>query len=103
MAKIGPSIGDELDAAGVAGLPFSWRESDGVVRTDDPALTPSQRTAILAVFAAHSPLKKSKQQTKDDSLVQAKIDFLAHCTVLEGDATLPQQMRKLGTLLKKIV
>lgn len=44
-------IHEELLAAGVAGLPFSWTE-DGTLNLSD-AITPEQRATIEAVFAAH--------------------------------------------------
>lgn len=56
MALIAAHISEELNAAGLMGLPFSWNPKTGAVRTDDPALTEAQRKAILAVFAAHNPL-----------------------------------------------
>lgn len=52
---IGPNIEDDLKAAGLMGLPFSWRPSDGTLNLSDPALTDAQRTAIQAVFDAYVP------------------------------------------------
>ncbi len=49
---IGPSFGDEVLAAGLAGLPFSWSE-EGVIY--DPALSDAERARIEAVVAAHDP------------------------------------------------
>jgi len=98
--KIGPSISDELKAAGVAGLPFSWRDSDGALRTDDPNLTVAQRTAIQAVFAAHDPTKKSVEQTAKLVKSQARQDFIDHCAAIEEDATLPAKIKQLCVLLK---
>lgn len=51
--RIGPNIEDDLKAAGLMGLPFSWRASDGALNLNDPALTAAQRTAIQNIFAAH--------------------------------------------------
>lgn len=51
--EFGPTFYDELKAAGLAGLPFSWGD-DGAYYTD--AITPEQRAAIEAVIAAHNPL-----------------------------------------------
>jgi hypothetical protein len=50
---IGPNFANEIAAAGLAGLPFSWGP-DGV-STDDPRLTEAQKTAIAGVVAAHDP------------------------------------------------
>lgn len=41
----------ELQAAGVAGLPFSWSESGEINFSN--AITPEQRVTIEAVFSAH--------------------------------------------------
>lgn len=50
---IGPTFGDEIRAAGLSGLPFSWA-SDGQL-TFGAAITADQRAAIAAVLAAHDP------------------------------------------------
>lgn len=50
---IGPTFTEELAAAGLSGLPFSWT-ADGVFIYGD-AITPAQRAAIEAVYAAHDP------------------------------------------------
>lgn len=52
--QIGPTFVAELEAAGLAGLPFSWR-SDGVI-TGREALSPEQNAVLDAVIAAHDPL-----------------------------------------------
>lgn len=79
---IGPSISDELEAAGLMGLPFSWRPSDGTVRMDDPRLTDAQRVEIAAVFAAHSRLTPSKAEVKAAAKKRAREDFAASCRSL---------------------
>lgn len=79
---IGPSISDELEAAGLMGLPFSWRPSDGTVRTDDPRLTDLQREAIISVFAAHSRLTLSKAEVKAAAKERAKKDWATYCLSL---------------------
>lgn len=56
MKRIAAHISEELKAAGLLGLPFAWNPETGAVRTDDPALTETQRQAVLAVFAAHNAL-----------------------------------------------
>lgn len=52
--KFGPTFYDELQAAGVVGLPFSWGD-DGVWYS--PAITAAQRRTIEQVIAAHDPTK----------------------------------------------
>jgi len=49
---IGPSFGEEIATAGLAGLPFSWG-TDGVYGREN--LTPEQNAALDAVIAAHDP------------------------------------------------
>ena len=53
MKAIGPAFGAELEAAGLAGLPFSWG-ADGSF-SYDTRITPQQKTAIKAVYTAHDP------------------------------------------------
>lgn len=54
---IGPSFYDELLAASLIGLPFSW-SSDGSF-IFDPAMTSAQIASVEAVYAAHDPSKPS--------------------------------------------
>lgn len=53
--RYGPNFFNELKAAGLAGLPFSWNEVTGEVWADQ--LTPVQREALNRVIAAHDPKK----------------------------------------------
>lgn len=56
MAKaIGPNFVNELVAAGLSGLPFSWG-TDGVIEYG-PLMTQNQKDAVGAVYAAHDPGK----------------------------------------------
>lgn len=98
---IGPSIGDELQAAGVSGLPFAWNPQTGQVRTDDPRLTEAQRATIQAVFAAHNPTKLSTEQMEKQAKVKAKTGLIAHCASVEADTTQPVTMRQLCGFLKQ--
>lgn len=50
---IGPSFSDELQAAGLMGLPFTWG-ADGSFEFS-PAMTPEQTAAVMAVYGAHDP------------------------------------------------
>lgn len=101
--NIGPSISDELATAGVVGLPFAWNPKTGQVRVDDPRLTDAQRTAILAVFAAHNPTKPSAAQQAEKAKTKARTDLIAHCTDIEADTTMSVKMQKLCGLLKLVL
>jgi hypothetical protein len=50
---IGPNFSNELAAAGLTGLPFSW-SPDGTL-TFMPAMTSAEISAVEAVYAAHNP------------------------------------------------
>lgn len=79
MAKaIGPSFSDELKAAGLSGLPFSWG-SDGAIQFD-PRMTQAQKDAVLAVYAAHNPASVASPSPRDLDLadLRAKIDDYAN-------------------------
>jgi len=58
--KLGPTFGDELWAAGVGGLPFSWSPDGDYFGREN--LTPEQNATIDSVEAAHDPNKFHKQQ-----------------------------------------
>lgn len=62
MTHIGPTFVDELAAAGLVGLPFTWG-SDGKIQYGD-AITPEQRAAIETVVAAHPSQEEIKAQLK---------------------------------------
>ncbi len=49
----GPTFADELDAAGLAGIPISWGDSGEIFGRD--RLTADQAAALDAVVAAHDP------------------------------------------------
>ncbi len=53
---IGPTFGDEIIAAGLGGLPFSWNTLGDINYSRE--ITPEQKTAIEAVLAAHDPTAK---------------------------------------------
>jgi hypothetical protein len=53
--KIGPSFGNEVIAAGLGGLPFSWG-ADGTFQFDE-RMTAEQIAAVQAVYDAHDPNK----------------------------------------------
>jgi hypothetical protein len=73
MAKqLGPTFGDEVTAAGLAGLPFSWGTTDDSI-TGRENLTPAQNTTLDGVIAAHDPTKKRKN-------IMPTSDFIARWT-----------------------
>jgi hypothetical protein len=55
MKTFGPSFVEELVAAGIAGLPFSWGADGSLFGTE--ALADDQRARLDAVIAAHDPTK----------------------------------------------
>jgi hypothetical protein len=59
--SIGPNFANEVTAAGLLGLPFSWGP-DGIAIAD-ARLTATQKTAIAAVVAAHDPTKPDPRAT----------------------------------------
>ena len=60
MAKqLGPTFGDEITAAGLAGLPFSWGATDDTI-TGRENLSPEQNATLDEVIAAHDPDKRHK-------------------------------------------
>ena len=70
MNTIGPSFSKELLAAGVAGLPFTWKE-DGVIFYGE-TVTEAQKSQVEAVLAAHDPSTpppKSKRALAKEKLV----------------------------------
>jgi hypothetical protein len=62
MKAIGPSFSDELKAAGLLGLPFTWG-ADGVIQFN-AAMTQAQIDAVNACHAAHNPLLPSADGTR---------------------------------------
>ena len=60
MAKqLGPTFGDEVLAAGLGNLPFSWGATDETI-TGRENLTAAQNTTLDGVIAAHDPSKRYK-------------------------------------------
>ncbi|CAL8476392.1 tail fiber assembly protein [Caballeronia sp. S22] len=71
---IGPSFADELAAAGLSGLPFSWT-SDGDF-TYSESMTADQIAQVQAVYDAHDPTKGSiyaNTATRDALLAAAAV------------------------------
>lgn len=60
MAKnLGPTFGDEVIAAGLGGLPFTWGATDETI-TGRENLTTAQNATLDGVVAAHDPTKRHK-------------------------------------------
>ncbi|SCU75510.1 conserved hypothetical protein [Cupriavidus necator] len=53
MKKIGEHFAQEVEAAGLAGLPFAWGD-DGEIEFGK-SLTQAQIDSIVAVYDAHDP------------------------------------------------
>lgn len=70
--QLGPTFGDEVTAAGLGGLPFSWGATDDSI-TGRENLTPAQNTTLDGVVAAHDPTKKRKN-------IMPTSDFIARWT-----------------------
>jgi hypothetical protein len=63
---IGPTFGDEVAAAGLSGLPFSWN-ANGVQGIEN--LTTQQQAALNAVISAHNPLAQRKSVIAFDAFI----------------------------------
>ena len=73
MAKqLGPTFSDEVIAAGLGGLPFSWGATDDTI-TGRENLTAAQNATLDDVVAAHDPTKQRKN-------IIATTDFIARWT-----------------------
>jgi len=84
--RIGSTFGDELIAAGLGGLPFSWSDDGELYFNQD--VTDEQKQGIEAVLAAHDP---AAAEARDVLLTQLK--------VLVAEADEPDRRREaiLGT------
>jgi hypothetical protein len=81
---IGPSFGDEILAAGLGGLPFSWG-SDGVFGTEN--LTIAQNATLNTVIATHDSTKKiSASILSQDLMAQLTVaDYSAIKTAIAAN------------------
>lgn len=60
MLPLTPHFAEDLRAAGLLGLPFTWSPTDGTC-TFDARMTAAQIAAVQAVIAAHDPTDATKQ------------------------------------------
>lgn len=73
MAKnLGPTFGDEITGAGLAGLPFTWGATDETINGRQN-LTTEQNATLDSVVAAHDPTKQRKN-------IMHTADFIARWT-----------------------
>lgn len=70
--QLGPTFPDEVFAAGLGGLPFSWGDTDDSIYGREN-LTAGQNTTLDGVVAAHDPTKKRKN-------IISTSDFIARWT-----------------------
>lgn len=84
---IGPAFADEIRAAGLDGLPFTWG-ADGSLAFD-PSLTPDQITAIRAAVAAHNPAAPRQDAALLDELLLRAKPLLALALALSNEALGP--------------
>ena len=71
--SIGPNFSNEVFAANLNGLPFSWSSTQ--VEYDETVLTSAQVTSLTAVIAAHNPATQPVPSITQ--CVQAGETFLA--------------------------
>ena len=91
MAKqLGPTFGDEVLAAGLGGLPFSWGETDETI-TGRENLTTAQNTTLDGVVTAHDPTKKHKN-------IISTTDFVARFTNQEWLALEKQKATDIAAI-----
>ena len=66
MVVFGPTFGDEVVAAGLGGLPFSWGD-DGKVEGQEK-LTKEQQVVLNQTIAKHNPKKTVPPSTTEQKL-----------------------------------
>jgi len=81
MKPIGPSFVSELQAAGLAGLPFSWSQEGAFLYGSD--LTETQRAAVQAAYDAHDPSALAPQPVPQVVTKYQAVVVLARHQLLE--------------------
>lgn len=79
----GSTFGDELLAAGLDGLPFSWTPSGAIVGRNE--LTSEQNAALDAVIAAHDPQRLQIDDYR--RAIQAHVDAAAQARQYDSGIT----------------
>jgi hypothetical protein len=92
--RLGPSLGYELDQAGVTQV--SWT-ADGVLTFDDEVVTEAERAVVLAAIEAHDP-DAAPPKSGDEV---ARDELAALLTDIEADGTMPTKLRELARLLSQ--
>jgi hypothetical protein len=99
---IGPHFPEELQAAGLTGLPFAWG-ADGSI-TWGPTMTPEQIAAVQAVVDAHNPATPA---TDKDDVRDAYVIAKAAVTTMAANAAIPVDARqavvKLGLCVEALL
>ena len=96
MAKdLGPTFGDEVIAAGLGGLPFSWGATDETI-TGRENLTPAQNGVLDGVVAAHDPDAKRKNIVDTSSFV-ARWTNAEYLALSKGRTATTAILRRPGT------
>ena len=93
MKPIGPHFVDELKAAGLIGLPFSWG-ADGV--TYGSTMTAQQIAAVEAVIAAHDSTLPALPTDEDAAKSYAKLTALRGMTPAQVGAWVDANVTNLA-------
>lgn len=99
MNRIGPSFDDEIRAAGLAALPFSWG-NDGDIQFG-ASMTQEQRAAVQAVYAAHDPNRESSRE-RDERTAKDRLLALAQL-IKDGVAIQAEKDEALSKLIRRLV
>lgn len=93
---IGPAFSDELEDAGLTGLPFVWSDNGIEFAPDFPA---DKRAQVLAVLAAHNPAKQSRAQKEAEA---ERIERQAIVQLIKFAIGNPQQRQEADAELRSI-
>ena len=74
MKNIGPTFPNELESAGLLGMPFSWGSNGEISFSEN--MTKSQKAAVLAVYEAHDPAAQLPVDTETRAVEKLR-QFLA--------------------------
>lgn len=81
MKSIGKTFSNELKAAGLFGLPFSWG-ADGDIQFG-AGLSQAQIDAVNAVYAAHDPLKTVLTYLGIEVSTKADVDAITRQRIID--------------------